>query len=71
MILLEQARLDKHLTVDALAAKTGISARTIQRLEAQQGGGAWDSTVITLAEFLGVKPSELLLPAPAPERSAA
>lgn len=61
MTRLEQARLDGHLTVEDLASKTGVSARTIYKLEARQGG-AWDGTLFKLAEFLGVPASELLQP---------
>lgn len=58
MIRLEQARMNARLTVEQLAAATGVSARTIRNLEA--GRGARDTTVFALADRLNVTPSELL-----------
>ena len=55
---LEQLRLDALLTREQLANETGVSGRTIGRLE--QGKGAHVATLGKLASYFAVKPSELL-----------
>lgn len=59
MTRLEQLRLDGRLTVDELAEASGVSARTIYRLERGEPG-VWDTTLWKLADYFKVAPSELL-----------
>jgi transcriptional regulator with XRE-family HTH domain len=56
---LEQLRLDALLTPEALSQDTGVSPRTIRRLE-KDGHGAQVATLGKLAARFDVKPSELL-----------
>lgn len=59
MTRLEQARLDARLTVEQLAEISGVSPRTIRRLE--EGAGGHVATLGKLADALDdVRPSELL-----------
>lgn len=79
MIRLQQLRLDALLTVDQLAEKCELSAKTIYRLE--EGRGARIDTLRKLSTFFEVPASDLLrgVPefssssssAPTPERRAA
>lgn len=60
--LLVKYRERSHLTQEELAELSGLSVRTIQRIEA--GGPLRGYTLKTLAKALGLEPSELLdLPA--------
>lgn len=58
---LRQLRLDRFLTIDALAEESGVPARTIRRLEA--GNGARVETLARLSTYFQVPASSLLLPA--------
>jgi transcriptional regulator with XRE-family HTH domain len=60
MTRLEQLRIDGHLTVDALAERTGVAPKTIRRLE--HGQGARVETLARLSTFFAVPASSLLLP---------
>lgn len=62
MTRLEQLRVDALLTPEDLAEKTGVSARTIRRLEARQGK-ATIATLAPLATFFSVPASTLTGPA--------
>ena len=62
MTRLEQVRLDKGLTVTALAEASGVKRQTIAALESGDVAGRAD-TLFALGTALGVRPSELLRPA--------
>jgi transcriptional regulator with XRE-family HTH domain len=57
-----QLRLDRGLTVVAVAEATGVSRQTIARLEGECGD-AYAPTLKALGDFYGVPASSLLLPA--------
>jgi transcriptional regulator with XRE-family HTH domain len=56
---LEQLRLDAGMTRDQLATASGVTARTIHRLENGQSTGRVDN-LVALASALNARPSELL-----------
>jgi transcriptional regulator with XRE-family HTH domain len=70
MIRLQQLRIDKGLSVPALAERAGVTKQTIYNLE--DGKSARVETLVALAEVLEARPSELLRVAVfAPEGEAA
>lgn len=56
---LRSERLDRHLTVAQLAARTGVSASTIRNIENQEYNTTLE-VVGKLADGLGMHPSDLL-----------
>lgn len=63
MIRLTQLRIDKFLTVEELAEKSGVTKTTIYNLERGDVTRPRRDTLRGLAEFFDVPPSELLRPA--------
>ena len=57
---LQQLRLERFLSRDEVAEKSGIHRDHIGRLERGEGGESRPPTVRKLAEALGVDPRELL-----------
>lgn len=56
--LLQKLREEQDLSQEALAIMASVGRRTVQRLEAGEGGHL--DTYIALARALGVKPGKLL-----------
>lgn len=65
----QQLRIDARLTPTQLAEKTGVSRRTIERIES--GKGARVETLGALADFFNVPASTLTMSALGPDREAA
>jgi transcriptional regulator with XRE-family HTH domain len=70
MTRLEQLRVDARMTRDELSARSGVTSRTIHRLENGQVAGKV-STLVALADVLKARPSELLQAALPPQERAA
>lgn len=56
--VLRQLREDRHLTLEALAFKSGVSLGSLGRIERGRSSAAW-STVCQIADALGVSMAEL------------
>lgn len=69
MTRLEQLRLDAGLTRQQLSAETDVHGTTITRIE--EGERTTPKTLVKLARFFAVRPSELQQLVDEPERSAA
>lgn len=61
---LKQIRVERGLSQDLLARQSGLSLRTIQRLE-QAGGGSAES-LLALSAALNISPQALRLKEPPP-----
>lgn len=70
MTRLEQLRVDARMTREELSGRSGVTARTIHRLENGQVAGKV-STLVALADVLDARPSELLQAALPPTEKAA
>lgn len=60
MTRLEQARIDRGLTISALADVSGVKRQTIAALESGGTVKGRADTLFALGTALGVRPSELL-----------
>lgn len=64
-----QIRLDRRIGVIDTADGAGISTKTLHKIE--KGVDVNSASLARLADFYGVSPSELLMPAITPTREAA
>ena len=55
---LRAARINRNMTIEDAAAKVGLSARQLYRLEAGETIPKWD-IVVKLAEVYGYAPTDL------------
>ena len=55
---LRAARINRNMTIEDAAAKVGLSARQLYRLEAGETIPKWD-IVVKLAEVYGLTPNDL------------
>jgi transcriptional regulator with XRE-family HTH domain len=65
----KQLRVDRGLTLDALSDQTGVSYRTLKKIE--DGAEVQAPALATLGRLYGVQPSTLHLPAQFDEKQAA
>jgi len=63
---IRRLRIEKRLTVTALAAKVRTSKSVISALETGKRGCS-DAMLARIARRLGVRPADLISPKPAPE----
>lgn len=57
-ISLRAARINRNMTIEDAAAKAGLSARQLYRLESGEAIAKWD-IVVKLAEVYGYAPTDL------------
>ena len=55
---LRAARINRNMTIEDAAAKAGLSARQLYRLESGEAIAKWD-IVVKLAEVYGYAPTDL------------
>jgi transcriptional regulator with XRE-family HTH domain len=65
----KQLRVDRGLTLDALSDQTGVSYRTLKKIE--DGTEVNAPALATLGRLFEVQPSSLYLPAQFDEKQAA
>ena len=57
-ISLRAARINRNMSIENAAAKAGLSARQLYRLESGEAIAKWD-VVVKLAEVYGLTPNDL------------